>query len=69
MTAQEKVASKAATKATGSVETPLAVGQKQVVATVKAGTEVFKSYEKVIALGKDNVEAIVNANTLFVKGI
>ena len=69
MTAQKKVESKAAAKATESVETPVAVGQEQVAAAVKAGTEVFKNYEEVIALSKNNVEAVVKANTLFVNGV
>ena len=69
MTEQKKVPPKAATKATESIETPVAVGQEQVAAAVKAGTEVFKNYEEVIALSKDNVEAVVKANTLFVNGV
>jgi len=69
MTAQKKVESKANAKATESVETPVSVGQEQVVAAGKAGAEVFKNYEEVIALSKDNVEAVVKANTLFVNGV
>ena len=69
MTAQKKVAPKAAAKATESVETPVAVGQEQVTAAVKADTEVFKNYEEVIALNRDNVETVVKVNTLFVNGV